>query len=367
MDFRFSEEQIAIRELAREILERETAPERLKQAEAAGEFFDRETWQRLAEANLLGLAVPEELGGMGLGELELVLLLQEVGRTLAPLPALPTLVLAGLPIAHFGSELQRKEWLSPLARGELVLSGAFAPGQPLRVLESAAGFALEGQLHQVPAAGVAERVLVPARPEGGEPALFLVDPRAQGVALEARRSSRGEPLFEMALSAVEVAESEVLFGAQLVEWTTQRLLTGCAALQLGVCERALEITTDYLREREQFGAPLGALPAVQHRCADAYIALDALRGVTWRAAWRLSAGRSAARDARVAKFWAADAGSRITTATQHLHGGMGVDLDYPIHRYFLWAKALELAYGGATAQLLALGDDLAEALPEEPA
>jgi alkylation response protein AidB-like acyl-CoA dehydrogenase len=164
-----------------------------------------------------------------------------------------------------------------------------------------------------------------------------------------------------------VAEEGVLRGEGIEAWSFERALVGCAATQVGVCERALEITTGYLKEREQFGAPLGALPPVQHRCADAYIALDALRWVTWQAAWRLAEGVPAWREARVAKFWAADAGSRITTATQHLHGGMGVDLDYPIHRYFLWAKALELAYGGATAQLVALGDDMARTGPQERA
>jgi alkylation response protein AidB-like acyl-CoA dehydrogenase len=138
-----------------------------------------------------------------------------------------------------------------------------------------------------------------------------------------------------------------------------------AALQSGVSERALEITTAYVKEREQFGGPLGALPAVQHRCANAYIDLEAMRWVMWSAAWKLTAERPASRDAMIAKFWAADAGSRIATATQHLHGGMGVDLDYPIHRYFLWTKTLELALGAATPQLVKLGRDMARSGPQE--
>jgi alkylation response protein AidB-like acyl-CoA dehydrogenase len=362
VDFRFSEEQTALRDLAREILEAEVTPERLKAVEAREDAFDRETWARLAEANLLGLAVPAGLGGMGMGALEVFLLLHEVGRTLAPLPALPALVLGGLPLARFGSELQQKEWLAPLARGELVLSGAFGPGAPVRVRAGAGGFRLDGTCSEVPALDLARRVLVPGRLED-ETALFLVDPTASGVAWQGRRTSRGERLFELSLSDARVPEADVLRGPALQDWCLERALVACAALQTGVCERALEITTGYLKQREQFGAPLGALPAVQHRCADAYIALDCLRSVTWLAAWRLAEEKPAAADARIAKFWAADAGSRITTATQHLHGGMGVDLDYPIHRYFLWAKSLELAWGGATLQLLALGDAMAQAGP----
>ncbi len=366
MDFRFREEQTALRDLAREILEAELTPARLQAVEARGDGFDRETWARLAEANLLGLAVPTGLGGMGMGALEVFLLLHEVGRAVAPLPALPALVLGGLPLARFGSELQQKEWLAPLARGELVLTGAFAPGPPLQARADSDGFRLDGRCSEVPALQLARRVLVPAR-LGGESALFLVDPTAEGVTHEGRRSSRGELLFELALSGARVPLCDVLRGPRLEDWCLERALVGCAALQTGVCERALEITTAHLKQREQFGAPLGVLPAVQHRCADAYIALDCLRNTTWLAAWRLSEELPAVQEARIAKFFAADAGSRITTATQHLHGGMGVDLDYPIHRYFLWAKALELAYGGATPQLLALGDDMARRRPGEDA
>lgn len=366
MDFRFREEQTALRDLAREILENELSVERLKEVEAAEEWLDGEAWARLAEANLLGLAVPEELGGMGLGFLEVCLLLHEVGRSVAPVPALPTLVLGGLPVARFGSEVQQKEWLAPVARGEVVLTGAFHPGEPVAARRDADGFALDGRRTQVPAAHLAKRVLLPAVLEG-ETAVFLVDPGAAGVALERRVTSRHEPVFEISLDGARVAEADVLRGEGIEEWILARALVACAATQVGVCERALEITTGYLKEREQFGAPLGVLPPVQHRCADAYIALDSMRWVTWQAAWKLAEERPAFRDARVAKFWAAEAGSKITTATQHLHGGMGVDMDYPIHRYFLWAKALELAYGAATPQLLALGNDLARTGPEEAA
>ncbi len=366
MDFHFGEEQTTLRDLAREILENEVTLERLKAVEASGDWFDREAWARLAEANLLGLAVPEELGGMGMGFLELCLLLHEVGRAAAPVPALPALVLGALPLARFGNELQQKEWLGRLACGEVVLTGAFEPGDPVVARSGDGGFTLEGVRRQVPALHVARRVLVPAQTDEGE-AVFLVDPEAEGVSRVRSRTSRHEPLFELTLTGVRVDAHAALHGDGIVDWITERALVATAAIQTGVCERALEITTGYLKEREQFGAPLGALPPVQHRCADSYIALDSLRWVTWQAAWKLAEEREAARDTRVAKFWAADAGSRITIATQHLHGGMGVDLDYPIHRYFLWAKALELAFGGATPQLLALGGDMARTGPQEMA
>jgi alkylation response protein AidB-like acyl-CoA dehydrogenase len=364
MDFRFTEEQVTLRELAREILEKEVSLERLKEVEAAGEFFDRKTWTQLAEANLLGLAVPEAQGGMGMGLLELCLLLVEVGRTVAPLPAAPTLVHAGLPLARFGSDDQRVRWLTPLVRGEIVLAAALGEGAPVRARRENGAFVLAGLRSGVPAVGLAERVLVPAEIDGGQ-ALLLVDPKSSGVQVEARRTSRHEPLFELSLEGARVREDDALVAEGIVDWTTERALVAAAATQVGVSERALEITVGYLKEREQFGAPLGTLPPVQHRCADCYIALESLRWVMWQTAWRLAEGREATRDAWVTKFWAADAGSRIGTATQHLHGGMGVDMDYAIHRYFLWAKQLELSLGAATPSLVKLGADLARTGPQE--
>ena len=335
MDFHFSEEQTTLRELAREILEKELDLERLKELEAEGDWFDRELWAKLAEANLLGLAVPEAQGGMEMGFLELCVLLQELGRAVAPLPAFPTLVYGGLAIARFGSDAQQQRWLAPLASGEVVLTGAFEPGEVAAAQRSGEGWRLDGVFRNVPAVHLAKRILLPAATKEGE-AVFLVDPEAEGVSLVRKATSRSE-----------------------------RACVALAALQSGVSERALEITTAYVKEREQFGGPLGALPAVQHRCANAYIDLEAMRWVTWSAAWKLATERPASRDALIAKFWAADAGSRIATATQHLHGGMGVDLDYPIHRYFLWTKTLELALGAATPQLVKLGRDMALSGPQE--
>jgi len=364
MDFNFTEEQTAIRELAREILEKEVSQERLKEIEKQGDFFDRASWAALAESNLLGLAIAEEHGGMGMGFLELCLLLGELGRAVAPTPAFATLALCALPIARFGSDVQQKEWLGAVVRGEAILTGAFEAADRLDARRVGNEFVLDGVCHNVPALELAKRVLIPVSVDGTE-LVLLVDPESDGVTFEARKTSRHEPIFELRFAGTQVPGDSVLEGEGIHAWILERALVGLAALQVGVSEKALEITTGYLKQREQFGAPLGALPVVQHRCADAYIALDSMRWVTWQAAWKLAHERPASRAAWVAKFWACDAGSKIGTATQHLHGGMGVDLDYPIHRYFLWAKSIELALGAATPTLLALGSDMARTGPQE--
>lgn len=367
MDFRFSDDQNGIRELARGILEKELTPDRLRAAEATRDRIDAALWKTLAEANLLGVAVPEAQGGTGQGLLELLVLLEEIGRAVAPVPALPALVLGGLAIARFGSETQREAWLRPLAAGDAILSGALAALGPggeascaTRARHDGAGFVLDGFERLVPAAGSAARILVPASLAEGRVALFLVDPNAPGVRATAQRISTREPLFDLELDGVLIgADARLEGGAEALRWLHDAALVSLCAMQVGVSERALEITAHHLAEREQFGVPIGSFQAVQHRAADCWIDLQAMRWTCWRAAARLAEGLDVSRETAVAKFWAAEGGSRIANAAQHLHGGLGADLDYPIHRYFLWSKSLELSLGGAAPQLARLGRDLA--------
>jgi alkylation response protein AidB-like acyl-CoA dehydrogenase len=219
----------------------------------------------------------------------------------------------------------------------------------------------------VPGAHAADALLIPARDERGV-GIYLVDPRAPGVSLAVRVISTGEPLCEVTLSGVRVDAAarlggEGCDGAGVLAWLGPRAEVALAALQVGVSDRALRLTAEYVKQRVQFGVPIGSFQAVQHREADGFIDLETMRWTTWRAAWRLAEGLPAARDAGVAKFWAAEGGSRIANASLHLHGGLGSDVDYPIHRYFLWSKALELQLGGASATLARLGRDLAQTGP----
>jgi alkylation response protein AidB-like acyl-CoA dehydrogenase len=151
-------------------------------------------------------------------------------------------------------------------------------------------------------------------------------------------------------------------------WLADRATVGLCALQAGVTERALELTAQYARNRQQFGRPIGSFQAVTQRLADAYVDVEAVRLTMWQAAWRLSsgsagsggsAGSAAEAEVATAKFWAAEAGHRVAHTAVHVHGGIGIDVTYPVHRYFTAAKHHEFALGGATAQLLRIGDVLA--------
>ena len=150
-------------------------------------------------------------------------------------------------------------------------------------------------------------------------------------------------------------------GAEITGWLVSRGMVGLCALQAGVLTRALELTAEYAQTRVQFGRPIGSFQAVAQRLADAYIDVEAVRLTMWQAAWRLAAGLPATTEVATAKFWAADAGHRVAHAAVHVHGGVGIDTDYPLHRYFVAAKRAEFELGGATAQLRRIGAALASA------
>jgi len=370
MDFSLTPEQEAFRELARRILEDHVTHERLEALEAQPDWFDRAAWGAFARASVLGVALPEEVGGGGLGLLELCLLLEQVGRTVAPVPVLPALVLGALPIAEFGSRQQRERWLPPAVAGDLVLTAALVetgsddPASPATTARrDGPGWRLDGVKVCVPAAHLAGRILVPARTGDGAAGVFLLDPGAAGVVMERQVTTSREPQWRLALSGAAVGGSDVLGdpagGAAIVEWIVERALVGLCAMQLGVSDRALRMTAEYTAKREQFGHPIASFQAVHQRAADAYIDVEAIRLTMWQAAWRLAAGLPASAEVAVAKFWASEGAHRVVYAAQHLHGGIGVDVGYPLHRYYLWSKQIELTLGSATRQLARLGGRLA--------
>jgi 3-oxocholest-4-en-26-oyl-CoA dehydrogenase beta subunit len=372
MDFSFSPEQQALAELARAILNDHATPERLKRLETSGEWRDQEAWTKLAEASLLGVAIPEELGGSGLGLLELGLLLEEVGRAVAPVPVLAALVLGALPIAAFGSSEQKQRWLPGAARGELVLTAALVelgtrdPLAPATTaVRAGGGWRLDGVKACVPAGEGADAILVPACTGGGSVGVFIVDPHAPGVTRERQVLTNREPHARVSLDGVAVAERDRLGGAHdgaaVLRWLYDRAVAAYCAVQVGVCDRALRMTAEYTIERKQFDRAIASFQAVQQRAADAYIDLESMRLAAWEALFRLARGDATEEHVAIAKFWAAEGGQHVAVAAQHLHGGIGVDVDYPLHRYFLWSKHIEVMLGSATEQLARLGARMAQA------
>ncbi len=371
MDFQFEDEEKAVAQLARQILEDQVTNERLKEIEQEGAARDSKLWSSLAEANLLGVAISEEHGGMDLGFTALCLLLQEVGRCVAPVPCYASLTLGALPLSAFGSKEEQGRWLPGIASGEHILTAALSEldsSDPLRPSARAerheGGVRISGAKSLVPEGRHAERILVPASLDGGQVVLAWIAPDARGVHIEDQKSSDGQPHAYVSLDGVEVTEADLLGGfdggAGRLKWIVEHATVARCAMQLGVAERALEMTADYGKERVQFERPIGSFQSFHQRAADAWIQVQGIRLATWEAAWRLAEDLEAEEAVAVAKYWAAEGGQFCAYACQHLHGGIGIDVDYPLHRYFIWSIQIEHELGAAPHQLQKIGDLLAE-------
>jgi alkylation response protein AidB-like acyl-CoA dehydrogenase len=200
---------------------------------------------------------------------------------------------------------------------------------------------------------------VPADTNAGTK-VFLVDLKDPGVSVIALRTTGQNSSGELELAGVEVGANRVVGAADVADWLASTRAVGMTAFQFGVLQRALELTAEYARTREQFDRPIGSFQAVSQRLADDYIDIQGLRLTLQQASWRLSEDLPADTEVATAAFWAAEAGHRVAHTTVHVHGGVGIDIDHPVHRYFITAKQTEFALGGATSRLLAIGRELAD-------
>lgn len=351
-------------QLAVRILADRCTPERLRRVEQQDDHFDRDLFEELGDAGLLGLALPEAAGGAGLTLLELCSVLVEVGRVVAPLP-LASHGATAMAIARFGTPEQQQTWLPGAASGAVVLTSALAedradnPDRPTVSAERTDdGWVLEGTKTAVPAGTVADLFLVSADTRDGVQ-LFGVQPSDEGVRVERQVVNDGDSVARVELAGVRLGSDRLLAGSQVLGWLTGHLTVCLCALQLGVVDGALRLTAAYAREREQFGRPIGTFQAVSQRLADGYIDVQGLELTMWQAAWRLSEGLPAALEVATAKLWAADAGHKVAHTAVHVHGGVGIDLDGAAHRYFTAAKRHEFTLGGATEQARTVGGMLA--------
>lgn len=378
MDFSFSEEEVALKDLATKIFDGCVKVEDLRAMEAGAEWFHRKLWEELAKAGLLGVSLKGDVGGGDMSFLATALLLEQLGRTVAPIPLLPTLVMAALPIDRFGTLAQREKWLPGVVNGETVLSAALLEGVHAdpRVPATTArrdgqGWKLDGVKLGVPCLAYAARVLVPASTPDGGVIVAIVDPKGAGVTLEEQILTTREPHHRMTLAAVHVDDGDVLGdakrGAEILGFIVDHTTAGLTVMEAGCAERGIRLMAEYTSSRIQFGRPIATFQAVAQRAGDAYIDVEAVRLSAWQAAWRLAEGLPAAEELMIAKFWAAEGGHRALYAAQHLHGGIGVDMDYPLHRYYLLSKHIELTLGSAKVQLARLGALLAADAGQEGA
>jgi alkylation response protein AidB-like acyl-CoA dehydrogenase len=361
MDFTTTEAAEDLGGLARTITESVCTPERQRELDGLEERFDSVLWAKLKDADILSTTAPEAVGGGGFGALEQVAVLVALGRQMAAVPYLESAVLAAGALAEFGSEELRRAWAVPAINGEKIvtvaLDGDMGEG-PVQGTADGDAYRLTGTRTQVFYGPVADAFLVPAETDSGTK-VFVVAKDDAGVSVTPLNTTGHGSIGHLQCHGVELGADRIIGGEDVVSWLITYTALGRSAFQLGVLERALELTAEYAREREQFDRPIGSFQAVSSRLADAYIDIKGLRLTVTQAAWRLSEDLPADVDVSTAAFWAAEAGHRVAHTAVHVHGGVGIDTDHPVHRYFLAAKQTEFAVGGATGQLLRIGRDLA--------
>jgi 3-oxo-4-pregnene-20-carboxyl-CoA dehydrogenase alpha subunit len=357
VDFDFGETQQAVARLAAAVLGRPASP-----AAARPEADGAALWKELGQAGLLSLALPAWLGGDGLGVLDTAVLLTEAGRLAAPVPALATLMLGVLPVVRWGTRGQQETLLAGVAAGDTVLTAAVRepsdpmPAQPATTATIGGGQgSVSGAKIGVPDAAAARWILVPAALSSGGTAVVIVDPLADGVSMQRTPSSAGGPEYTLQLNAAPVAHVLGTGGEPVVDDLYQLAVAGACCLGDGALSAALALTTAHIGTRQQFGRPLAAFQAVAQQAADAYIASRTLHLATLSACWRLETQREAASDLDVAAYWLARHAPAALRACHHLHGGIGMDVSYPLHRYSSLVKDLVRFVGGADYCLDRLG------------
>ncbi len=358
MDFSFTEDQIAIRDLAAQIFSDRASDEFLLDFSRNDETYDETLWNTLAEQGLLAITLPEAVGGSALGFVELCLMLEEQGRRVAPTPLFSSLVLGALPLMEFGTDAQQEKWLTPLASGQAKLTAAIS------LLGSTKAFAqsvditngkLNGTLTAVLDGAIANAIIVPA-----EDSVYIIDTQSEGVSTQQEQSFNGQTFATIELKDVDCE----LLGTEgadedILNFIEVHADVAIAAMQQGICDEALKRTAEFSGERKQFGTPIGSFQAVAMRAADAYIDTEAMRSAYWGALWRVAEGLPSETEVKAAKYWACQGAHRVVHAAQHLHGGMGADIEYPIHRFFVMAKQLTFVSGNAATALRDLGELLA--------
>ncbi len=370
MDFELSEEQQAIRDLAAQVLGDMSSNERLKALAADGDLVDRRAWAALASTGVVGASLPEAYGGLGLDFLATAVALEEAGRFASPVPLLTTVVMSAMPVAAFGTPEQREAWLPGIADGSVLACAALAEdgtetAEPTTTARpDTGGFVLDGTKVLVAGGLDADVALVPARLDTGGVGVFVVPAGTPGLEVLPVEVTTGRPEARFDLSGVRVGEDALLGGraadgAEIVRFIEDRANVGLCMMMAGAARAAIELAADYTKQRRQFDRPIATFQAVSQRAGDSYIDAEAIWLTAYQAAWRLSAGLPAEREVAIAKYWASEGGYRVVHAAVHVHGGVGVDRDYPLHRHFLAARHIELTLGHAEQQLATLGRQIA--------
>jgi alkylation response protein AidB-like acyl-CoA dehydrogenase len=371
-EYAFTEEQAELRKAVRKFSADNFDEQTVRRLMESDPTFDPKVWGRLgAELGVLGLSVSEADGGVGGSLVDQAVAVEELGATLACGPLFGTVYLAIPALVAASAGSVRDALLGELVEGRR--TAAFAVVDQAGTFDAAAvavtattsgdAYKITGTVPRVVDGAAADDLLVAATGPDGI-GLYVVDAADAGIDRTALATlDLTRPMATIELSD---APAQLIAGPEEAERViTHALQVGAALLaveQVGAAQHMLDVSVEYAKTRWQFGRPIGSFQAVQQRMADAFIDVEAIRWTTWHAAWLIAEGRPADREAAIAKFWAAEAGARVVATAQQVHGGMGIDVTYPLSRYFLWGKQIELALGSASQQLARLGTVYSEGI-----
>ncbi len=368
MDFGLSEEQEMLKTSARDFLQKECPKKLVRQLDESDEGYSRELWRKMAELGWMGLPFPEKYGGGGGSFLDLVVLLEAMGYNVVPGPFFSTVVLGGMTLLAAGNEGQKKELLSEVANGKLIL--ALALTEPNVKYDDAASvkttatardgkYVINGTKLFVHDANVADYILCVAKtkatgkPENGA-TIFLVDSKTPGIKCTLLKTLARDKQCEVVFENVDVPKENIVGGLnrgwQIIQDVLQQAVVAKCAEMVGGAQAALDMAVAYAKERVQFNRPIGSFQAIQHYCANMVSDVDGSRFVTYKAAWKVSEGLPATMDVAIAKAWTGAAYSRVTLLAHQIFGAVGFTMDHDLHLYYRRAKAGEIIFGDGAFQ-----------------
>jgi alkylation response protein AidB-like acyl-CoA dehydrogenase len=363
MNFELDEEQVMLKTSARDFLDKE-CPKKLVRAMMEDEKgYSPELWKKIADLGWLGLAFPEDYGGIGSSFLDLVVLLEECGRALLPGPFVPTVVLSGRPILAAGNEEQKQRFLPGIASGDVIMTLAFleasggleASDVAVEATPSGDGFLITGTKLFVPYAHIADHLLCVTRTGSKRTfehgiTLFLVDARAEGVTTEILKTMTGDKLCEVTFDKVRVPPENILGeldkGWPIVKRILVEAQVAESAWMTGGARWAMDASIDYSKMRIAFGRPIGSFQAIQHKLCNLSVQVEGATSITYYAAWTVMENdQDMTLAAAMAKSWCGETYKQATFDGVQVHGGIGYTWDHDMHLYLKRTKAGEVTFG----------------------
>jgi alkylation response protein AidB-like acyl-CoA dehydrogenase len=370
IEFGLSESQRLLRMAARKFFTDKCPSEFVREMENDSKGYSSQLWREMANLGMLGLVIPEEFDGQESTFIDLVILLEEIGRVLLPSPFIPTVVLGALAILKGGTSRQKQDLLPRVARGDIILTlaldepGVWCEINSLRTqaIPTGDGFIIKGTKLFVLDAHIADYIICVAKTAENKIALFLVDGKTPGIRKTLLKTIAADKQFEVIFDNVRISKGDILGIPNEGETLVKNLLE-CAAIakcaeMVGGAQRVFEMCIGYCKERIQFGKPIGSFQAIQHHIANMAIDLEGARWVTYQAAWLLSNEFNCLKEVAIAKIWTNEVYKRIVNIGHQIHGGYSITMDHDVQLYFRRAKASEVAYGDTNHFLRTIGSNL---------